>query len=73
LSPAPAPPHAPSPSPLQAAICLIGQGIENIDGGLSRLGGSIHRVLAARSEMVIILIAQMSDLLAPISKSTTHT
>jgi hypothetical protein len=31
------------------------------------------RVLPARSEMVTTPIAQMSDLLAPISKSTTRT
>jgi len=31
------------------------------------------RVLPARSEMVTTLIARMSDLLAPISKSTTRT
>jgi hypothetical protein len=31
------------------------------------------RVLPARTELVTILIAQMSDLLAPISKSTTRT
>jgi hypothetical protein len=30
------------------------------------------RVLPARSEVVATLIAQMSDLLAPVSKSTTH-
>jgi hypothetical protein len=29
-------------------------------------------VTLARSEMVTTLIAQMSDLLAPVSKSTTH-
>jgi hypothetical protein len=33
----------------------------------------LARVLPARSEMVTTLIAQMSDLLAPISKSTTRT
>ncbi len=73
MLPAPTPSQAPGPSPLQAAICLIGRGIENIDGGLGRLGGSLHRVLPARSEMVTTLTAQMSDLLAPISKSTTRT
>jgi hypothetical protein len=31
-----------------------------------------RRVLPARSEMMTTLIAQMSDLLAPISKSTTR-
>jgi hypothetical protein len=31
------------------------------------------RVLPARSEMVTTLIAQMSDLIAPIPKSTTRT
>jgi len=50
----------PSSRPLQAAICLIGRGIENIDGGLGRLGGSLHRVLPARSEMVTTLTAQMT-------------
>ncbi len=45
--------------PLQAAICLTGRGIENIDGGLGKLGGSLHRVLPARSEMVTTLIAQI--------------
>jgi maltoporin len=45
--------------PLQATICLTGRGIENIDGGLGKLGGSLHRVLPARSEMVTTLIAQI--------------
>jgi hypothetical protein len=47
------------PSPLHAAICLIGRGIENIDGGLCRLGGSLRRVLSARSEMATTLCADI--------------
>jgi hypothetical protein len=46
----------------------VGRGIENIDRGLGRLGGSLLRVLPARCEMVTTLAAQMSDLLAPISE-----
>jgi hypothetical protein len=67
------PSKAPGRSPLQAVICLIGRGVEYIDGGIGRLEGSLLRVLPARSEMMITLIAQISDLLAPISKSTTLT
>ncbi len=33
----------------------------------------LRQVTLARYEMVTILIAQMSDLLAPVSKSTTRT
>jgi hypothetical protein len=66
------PSQAPGRSPLQAVFCLIGRGIENIDGGIGRLGASLLRVLPERFEMVTTLIAQMSDLLAPISKSTTR-
>ena len=57
--------HRLQASPLQAAICLIGRGIENIDGGLARLGGSLLRVLPARSEMMTTLSAQMSHLRYP--------
>jgi hypothetical protein len=67
------PSQASGRSPLQAVICLIRPGVENIDGGIGRLRGGLLRILPARSEMVTTLIAQMSDLLAPISKSTTRT
>ena len=56
------PPNITRQCPLQATICLTGRGIENIEGGLGKLGGSLHRVLPARSEMVTTLTAQMSDL-----------
>jgi hypothetical protein len=54
-------------------FALSAGAFENIDDGLGRLGGSLHRVLPSRSEMVTTLTARMSDLLAPISKSTTCT
>ena len=36
-------------------FALSAGAFENIDGGLGRLGGSLHRVLPARSEMVTTL------------------
>jgi hypothetical protein len=57
-----------------AEFCLIGRGVENIVGGsvtTARKEPSSSSA-GARSEMVTTLTAQMSDLLAPISKSTTH-